>query len=432
MTSQGMGWVSHAVSFSRGGRRIMFAALASMFVAGAMAPEASAQLVAGGDFDIADNLGNAEGNTLRLRGRSGFGTNTATFILINSNSAENDVDRDGFTPGVDFLNLYLPDITDFINVRDPDQVIASTNFVLADFLNPLRNGFQNAVRISVNIPEGTPAGIYRGSFNVADSVLSFPPSSNANGELLRSDNIFVEIEVLPQAGLTAVESDTAAELDSLVLSGRPGQTVQGVVRAANTGNIPLQNVRLESTDLVATSGTGLRIRSDRISFSPAQVTSIGLGDTARITVTVRIPLGILAGRYRGELIFQADEVDAVRVPFTVIVTTPGDIVFENNPVFGRNGDNAVIIFNADPGTRWVMRIFDMQAITAFAAEGTVFEGTPPPGGGDPLNGDEAVRYTWTLQNGRGENVAAGMYLVVIEATQAGERRQLRGKLMVIR
>ena len=33
---------------------------------------------------------------------------------------------------------------------------------------------------------------------------------------------------------------------------------------------------------------------------------------------------------------------------------------------------------------------------------------------------------------RGENVAAGMYLVVIEATQSGERRQLRGKLMVIR
>jgi len=204
------------------------------------------------------------------------------------------------------------------------------------------------------------------------------------------------------------------------------------VRVANTGNVALQNVRLESTDLVATSGTGLRIRSDRISFSPAQVTSVGLTDTARITVTVRIPLGILAGRYRGELIAQGDDVDARRIPFTVIVTTPGDIVFENNPVFGRNGDNAVIIFNADPGTRWVMRIFDMQAITTFAADGTVFEGTPPPAGGDPVNGDEAVRYTWTLQNGRGENVAAGMYQVVIEATQGGERRQLRGKLMVIR
>ena len=35
-------------------------------------------------------------------------------------------------------------------------------------------------------------------------------------------------------------------------------------------------------------------------------------------------------------------------------------------------------------------------------------------------------------NGRGENVAGGMYYVVINAVQAGEQRQLRGKLMVIR
>jgi hypothetical protein len=132
------------------------------------------------------------------------------------------------------------------------------------------------------------------------------------------------------------------------------------------------------------------------------------------------------------LIVQAEGVPEVRVPLTVVVTTPGDIVFENNPVFGRNGDNAVIIFNADPGSRWSLRVFDMQAITSYADDGTVFAGTPAPGGGDPVNGDEAVRYTWTLKNGRGENVAAGMYLVVIEATQGGERRQLRGKLMVIR
>jgi hypothetical protein len=117
----------------------------------------------------------------------------------------------------------------------------------------------------------------------------------------------------------------------------------------------------------------------------------------------------------------------------VIVTTPGDIVFDNNPVFGRNGDDAVIIFNADPGTNWEMRIFDMEALIAFKADGQVFAGsagTPPAV--PATAGDEAVRYTWNLKNNRGENVAAGMYLVVIEATQAGQRRQLRGKLMVIR
>ncbi len=390
-----------------------------------------AQVVVGGDFDICDYCATAEGNTLRVRGRSGFGTTTATFRLVNAANDAQDVDRDGYTAGVDFTDLFISAVSDFVNVADPNRVIATGNFVLADFLNPLRNGFQNDVRIAVNVPTGTPAGIYRGSFSVADSVKR--SGSNPNGELLRVDNIFVEVEVLPDRGIALVEANTATELDSLVLAGRPGQTVRGVVRVANLGNVNLSNVRIEATDLIATSGTGLTIRSDRISFTPETITNIALGDTSRVTVTVRIPLGILAGRYRGELIVQGDNVAARRVPLTVIVTTPGDIVFENNPVFGRNGDNAVIIFNGDPGTPWSMRIFDMQAITTFAANGVVFAGS---GGGTPTDpqfiGDEAVRYTWTLENGRGESVAAGMYLVVIEATQAGQRRQLRGKLMVIR
>jgi hypothetical protein len=152
----------------------------------------------------------------------------------------------------------------------------------------------------------------------------------------------------------------------------------------------------------------------------------------RVEVTVRIPPGLLAGTYRGELIAQGDDVDAIRVPFSVIVTTPGDIVFETNPVIGRAGDLAVIIFNADPGSNWELAIFDMMATTTFRTSGTVFGGTP----GDPpipgFEGDQAIRYTWPLVNGRGENVAGGMYYVVINAVQDGEERQLRGKLMVIR
>lgn len=389
---------------------------------------AGAQVVTGGDFDICDYCGTVSANTIRLIGRAGFGTERGVFTLINANTDGADVDRDGYTSGVDFTNLYLSAIDDFKNVADPDIVIQARNLVLQDFLNPLRNGAQNNVVLTVTIPEGTPAGLYRGSFTVSDSVLR--PAPNINGELLRSDILIVEIEVLPNRGIGLVSADSAARLDSLVLRGRPGQTVNGVVRVANLGNVNLSNARIEATDLIATSGTGLRIRSERITFSPTTLATIGRGDTSRVVVTVRIPLGILQGSYRGELIVQADEVNALRVPLTVIVTTPGDIVFENNPVIGRNGDRGVIIFNADPGTRWALRIFDMQAITAFAADGTVFAGGPIGGIENP--GDQAVRYTWNLQNGRGENVAAGMYLVVIEATQSGQRRQLRGKLMVIR
>ena len=390
----------------------------------------SAQVVAGGDFDICDNCGNASANTIRLVGRAGFGTNTGTFTLVNAAIAEQDIDNDGYTPGIDFTTLFISSILDFKNQSNPDIVIQARNFVLQAFLNPLRNGAQNNVAFSVTIPDLTPAGIYVGTVTIGDSLRA--PAPNVNGELLRSDVIQIEIQVLPDRGLGLVEGDAAAELDSLVLRGQPGQTVSGVVRIANLGNVDLTNVTVEATDLVATSGTGLRIRSERITVSPVSLTTIVLGDTARAVVTVRIPTGILQGSYRGELIVQADGIGAVRVPLTVIVTTPGEIVFENNPVFGQNGDRGVIIFNADPGTEWNLVVFDVQGIITFKARGTVFAGSPATGGGLLTPGDEAVRYTWNLQNGRGENVAAGMYLVVIDVVQAGQRRQLRGKLMVIR
>jgi hypothetical protein len=395
-----------------------------------MPSEAHAQVVAGGDFDIDDNRGSAVGNRVRLTGRVGFGTERGSFVLINAADAAQDVDRDGYTPGIDFLNLVIEDTTDFVNIADPSHTILRRNIVFVDFLNPLRNGFNNVVGFYVNVPNGTPAGTYVGRFTIVDRVR--PPGLNPNGEAIRTDFLEVEIEVLPQTGIGLVEGDSAATLDSLTLRGRPGQTVNGVVRVANLGNVPLSNIRLEATDLVATSGTGLRIRRERITFSPQTLTQLAFADTQRITVTVRIPVGLLAGAYRGELIAQGEGVDAIRVPLTVIVTTPGDIVFETNPVIGRAGDQAVIIFNADPGSRWDMAIFDMQGLIAFRATGTVFAGSGGGGGGQAFPGDEAVRYTWNLRNGRGEAVAGGMYYVVIDARQDERNRQLRGKLMVIR
>jgi hypothetical protein len=388
-------------------------------------------VITGGDFDICDFCGSLRSNTMFLRGRAGFGTNLQEFVLWNATTAEGDVDGDGFDPtGVDFTDLIIAQVSPFVNVRDPATVIAPINFVLSDFLNPLRAGFQNAVNIGVNIPLGTPAGVYRGEVQVRDTVRL--GNINPNGELLRVDKFQIEIEVLPQSGFGLVQGDAAAALDSLVIRGSPGQTVSDVVRVANLGNTPLTNVRFDATDLIATSGTGLRIRSERISFSPEQIASLAQGDTARVVVTVRIPLGILAGPYRGELIVQADEVGEVRVPLTVIVTTPGGIIFENNPVRGLTTDRAVIVFNADPGTLWQVRIFDMQALMTFKEDGTVFagatSGTPPV----TAPGDQAVRVTWDLKNTRGENVASGMYYVVILAVQDGEMRQLREKLMVIR
>jgi hypothetical protein len=404
--------------------------VAALLTLAALVPEQMrAQTVTGGDFDICDFCGSLRSNKAFIRGRPGFGTDRAVFVLVNAAVVEQDVDNDGFTPGVNFNNLIVSDTTNFTNTADPSRIITKNNIVFADFLNPLNNGFQNGVTFFVNVPNGTAAGTYRGSFTIRDAVLGV--GQNPNGEALRVDGIDVEIEVIAQSDIALVQADTAAPLDSLVLRGRPGSTVSGVVRVANLGNVPLTNVSLEATDLIATSGTGLRIRRDRISFTPTTLTTISLGDSSRVQVTVRIPSGLLAGTYRGELIAQGDNVDPIRIPFSLIVTTPGDIVFETNPVVGRAGDLAVIIFNADPGSSWELAVFDMMAMTTFRDRGTVFAGTP--GNGTPgFEGDQAVRYTWPLVNGRGENVAGGMYYVVINAVQDGQERQLRGKLMVIR
>ena len=404
-----------------------------------MPAEARAQVVVGGDFDIDDNRGTVTGNRVRLTGRAGFGTNQGTFVLVNAADATQDVDRDGFTAGVDFTNLVVSDTSDFINLADPSRSILRRNLVISDFLNPLRNGFSNIVNFYVNIPEGTPAGRYLGRFTVTDPTR--PPGVNANNEGIRTDYIEVEIEVVANSAIGLVQSDAALRADSLTLAGRPGQTVSGVVRIANLGNTPLTNVRLEVTDLIATSGTGLRIRAPQVSFSPAVLNAVAFADTQRVVVTVRIPTGVLAGAYRGELIAQGDNVAEVRIPITLVVTTPGDVIFETNPVIGRTGENAIMIFNADPGSRWEMAIFDMRGLIAFRNSGTVFAGTGgtpsgTPGGvacGNPSSlGDEAVRTTWALTNGVGEAVAGGMYYVIVNAVQCGSRRQLRGKLMVIR
>lgn len=400
-----------------------------LVVAWAASPSvARSQVVTGGDFDICDFCGSLVGNTARVVGRPGFGTSSGLFVLINAANDAQDVDHDGYTVGVHFTNLFVSDTADFVNEADATRLIQRRNLVIADFLNPLNNGFQNRVNFFVNIPEGTPAGTYRGNFIIRDAAN--PIGQNPNGESIRIDFVTVEVEVLAVRDLALVRADTAARADSVVLRGRPGETVNGVVRVANIGNIPLTNVSLEATDLVATSGTGLRVRSDRISFSPTALTTIPLGDTARVTITIRIPLGILAGAYRGDLIVQADQLDERRIPLTLIVTTPGDIVFDNNPV--RGSENAVIIFNADPGTDFEIRIFDMMGLLTYAENGRVFAGVAAPGGGVSIAGDEAVRRTWSLTNGRGEPVAGGIYYVVVNAVQAGARRQLRKKLMVIR
>src|SRR5690349_12970079 len=85
-----------------------------LLVAAPTVARAQVQVVTGGDFDIDDNGGTVTGNRARLVGRAGFGTNRGTFVLVNAADATQDVDRDGYTAGVDFTSLVVSDTTDFV------------------------------------------------------------------------------------------------------------------------------------------------------------------------------------------------------------------------------------------------------------------------------------------------------------------------------
>jgi hypothetical protein len=411
--------------------------LATLLLAFSLTPiasRASAQQVQGGDFDICDYCGSLVANTMHLVGRPGFGTNLGQFVLINAANDAQDVDHDGWTPGVNFTHLYVQQVTDFTNTAQPTRTIASTNFVLAEFLNPLNNGFQNVVSVSVNIPVGTPAGTYRGRVTIADSVLT--PGLNPNGEQLRLDYFYIEVEVVPVPGASLVQADTAAALDSLVIHGRAGERASGVARIANTGNTPLTNVTLAVSDLRLESAVNIVIPSSRITISPPSFSSVDITDTVRVTVTVDIPPGILGGRYRGTLTMQSAEAPAVTVPVVLIVTSSRGILFENNPVRNSNGV-ARIAFNGDPGTQYTVAIFDMNGLIVFTTTDSVFAGvtsTGAPGTAqNPATGaDFAVAVPWPLVNARGEAVASGTYLVVVQSIVNGQRQLARDKLIVIR
>ncbi|NUQ21394.1 MAG: hypothetical protein HOQ09_10585 [Gemmatimonadaceae bacterium] len=399
---------------------------------------AQTQLPAGiCDFDISDNQGVLVwGSTMHLTGRAGASTNRGQFFLINADSAQYDVDNDGYNqpgPACNFTAIYTPiDLQgNLVNVSNPALAIPKANVILVNLPKALANGTMARVDAFVEVPRGTVAGTYIGQVSVRDSI--YGVRNSPNREVLAQDRIFIEVTVTEERAFSLVNPDSAVALDSVVIRGRAGQRASGVFRIANTGNVNLSDVRVTATDLRSESAVGLIIPASNISFSPGNLAGIQFGDTARVVVTVQIPRGILGGRYRGELIVQGQGTAAQRVPLIVIVTSTRGILFGNNPVREINGDLANIAFNGDPGTGWKLSIYDMDGLVTYKTTGTVFAGSPLPTGGSTLVGaDYAVNVIWPLRNGRGEGVASGMYLVVVESMVNGKRQLAQDKLMVIR
>jgi hypothetical protein len=376
-------------------------------------------------------------------GPPGAGTNTtvgqlAQFILVNRDSASAQTNSPFSTRfqyrNCNYNNLFITLRTNLVNVDNPALAIPAQNVIVTNLPRVLPSGEHASVTVSVIIPPGTQAGRYIGSFAVRDSLAGV--SATSLGEIVGQDQLDVEVIVSEQPALGIVNADVPARLDSLVIQGRAGDRASGTLRVANTGNVALSNVQVTASDLRSESAVGITIPAQDVTVSTASFSSIGVADTVRVTVTVAIPPGVLGGRYRGTLFVQGQGATAQTIPLIVIVTSSRGIVFENNPVRNANGV-ARIAFNGDPGTDYQVGIYDMNGLMVYTTSGTVFAGltaTGAPGTAQApgAGADFAVTVTWPLVNGRGEGVASGTYLVVVESNVNGQRQLARDKLIVIR
>ena len=392
---------------------------------------AQAQVVVPCDFDIADELGRLTyGNTMHLEGRRGTASNGGSFYIINANSPEGDVDHDGYATACDYHDLFIASRSNLINTANPALAIPGENIVVTNLPHSLLSGQRAEVQAFVQVPRGTAAGTYIGQLEIRDNVVFAQLSPTR--DVLNVDVINIQVHVVEDLDFAILSPDSASPLDSLVIRGRAGQRASGALRIANTGNANLSDMRITATDLRSESAVGLFIPAANITISPSSLAAVQLGDTTRLVVTVQIPRGILGGRYRGSLRVQSAGTAPQDIPLIVIVTSTRGILFGNNPVREINGDIANIAFNGDPGTAWKLAIYDMAGLVTYKTSGTVFAGSKPTGGTTPVGADFAVNAIWSLRNGRGEPVASGMYLVVVESIVEGKRQLAQDKLMVIR
>ena len=443
--------MEHAARRAKGRRLAMGALVALSGAAAFAAPRsAQAQITVACDFDIDDNRGIFNvGNTLRLIGRAGAGTTRGTFFLSNGNSPDSDVDRDGYGPTCTFANLFVDVRSNLINVANPALAIPGENIIITNFPRRLDPGENGEVSVFVDLPPGTVAGTYQGRIVVRDNAIFSVTSPS--GDVLNLDRVLVEVVVLPETDFTIVDPDAPIELDSVTVAGRAGTRANGVFRIANSGNTSVNDVRLSATELRSESAVGLVIPAENVQFSPPDFASIALGDTVRVTVQVRIPRGILGGRYRGSIIVQSQagangtggggsggdsdpngSNTRQEIPLIVIVSSTRGILFANNPVRATLGDIAQIAFNGDPGTQYQVGIFEMTGLMVYQTSGQVFSGIGGTSTTPGVGADFAVNLSWPLINGRGEQIASGMYLVVVESFVNGKRQVARDRLMVIR
>src|SRR5687767_2302632 len=98
------------------------------------------------------------GNTIHLTARPGSSSNIGEFHLFNGNSAQQDIDLDGYAAtACDFFNIYVAERRNLINVANPALAIDGDNIVVALLSTRLRWGRSAIQEVSVEVPAGTVA-----------------------------------------------------------------------------------------------------------------------------------------------------------------------------------------------------------------------------------------------------------------------------------
>jgi len=166
-----------------------------------------------------------------------------------------------------------------------------------DYLSP---GQIKTGQITVQIPAGQDIGTYTGTIRVWDDTDNdFAPDATE-----ASDTVSVEIRVTGKRVLTVTPNPADLFFIPAGQSGSIDLTLK------NSGNIPINNpaeiIKVVPFPLNPIAPGPPSISDAQITFNSPLAGSLGVGDTATITVSVTVPIGQTAGPYEGYQIIYDD------------------------------------------------------------------------------------------------------------------------------
>ena len=228
-----------------------------------------------------------------------------TFRLINPNCEDMNVDPDQFgNTDLDSIVVSYKSNLSHIGIKIVVGEINSTYIDIIPLPLTLGSGAGMDVPVSVRIPDISDtlilSGIYEGQI-IVKNLFSIPTAPV-------EDTFKLRLQVIPAEKIDIAETTISD-------SANHGETATTTFKVANIGNIDLNNIKFEATNL--TYGTHI-IPDNYVTFIPTSVSIIPVDDTTTVTVNVDIPLGTYAGIYTGILTATDDKVsDRTTINITV-------------------------------------------------------------------------------------------------------------------